>query len=69
MEECQLGTDWPKWKEVMQSKLNSLMRQKVFGLVVQTPKGVKLVGYKWVFVQKPNEKKKEIISYKVRLVA
>ena len=32
------------------------------------PKTVKPVGYKWVFVQKRNEKNK-IIRYKARLVA
>ena len=30
----------------MQMELNLLMKRKVFGLVVQTPKGVKSVGYK-----------------------
>ena len=44
------------------------MKRDVFGPVVQTPKGVKPVGYKWVFVQKYNENN-EIIRYKVRLVA
>ena len=46
VEECQNRNDWPKWKEDMQAELNSLMKQNVFGLVVQTPKGVKPVGYK-----------------------
>ena len=52
----------------MQAKLNSSMKQDVFGPVVQTPKGVKPVGYKWVFVRKRNENN-EIIRYKARLVA
>ena len=52
----------------MYEKLNSLMRREVFGPVVQTPIGVKPVGYKWVFVQKCNENN-EIIRYKARLVA
>ena len=52
----------------MQVELNSLMKRYVFGLVVQTPKGVKFVGYKWVFVIKHNENN-EIIRYKVQLVA
>ena len=30
----------------MQTELNSLMKRDVFGHVVQTPKGVKPVGYK-----------------------
>ena len=44
------------------------MKRDVFGPVVQTPKGVKPVGYKWVFVRKLNENN-EIIRYKARLVA
>ena len=68
MEECRHRNDWPKWKEAMQAELNSLTKREVFGLVVQTPKNVKHVGYKWVFVRKLNENN-EIIRYKVRLVA
>ena len=52
----------------MQVELNSLMKRDVFGPVVQTPKGVKPDGYKWVFVRKSNENN-EIIRYKARLVA
>ena len=39
----------------MQAELNSLMKRDVFGPAVQTPKGVKSVRYKWVFVRKHNE--------------
>ena len=39
-----------------------------FGPVVQTPAGVKPVGYRWVFVRKKNEKN-DILRYKARLVA
>ena len=46
VEECRNRNDWPKWKEAMQAELNSLMKRDVFGHVVQTPKDVKLVGYK-----------------------
>ena len=51
----------------MQAKLNSLIKQDIFGPIVRTSKGVKHVGYKWIFVQKHNENN-EIIRYKVRLV-
>ena len=44
------------------------MKRDVFRLVVQTTKGVKPVGYKWVFVRKRNENN-EIIRYKARLEA
>ena len=56
------------WKEAIQAELNSLSKQKVFGPIVRTPKGVMPVGYKWVFVRKWNEKN-EIIRYKAWLVA
>ena len=68
VEECRNRNYWPKWKEVMQAELNSLIKREVFGPVVQTPKGIKPVGYKWVFVRKRN-KNNEIMRYKVRLVA
>ena len=68
MEECRNRNDWPKWKEAMQAELNSLMKRDVFGPVVQTPKGVKPVACKWVFLQKRNENN-EIIRFKARLVA
>ena len=51
----------------MQEELNSLMKREVFGPVVKTPKGIKPVGYKWVFVRKCNENN-EIMRYKTRLV-
>ena len=44
--------DWPKWKEAIQTELNSLTKQEVFGFVVQTPGNIKPDGYKWVFVKK-----------------
>ena len=50
VEECRNRNDWPKWKEAMQAELNSLIKQVFFGPVVQIPKGIKPVGYKWVFV-------------------
>ena len=55
-------------KKLCRQKLNSLMKREVFGPVVQTPKGIKPVRYKWVFVRKRNENN-EIMRYKARLVA
>ena len=49
-------------------RINSLMKRDFFGPIVQTPKGVKPAGYKWVFLRKCNENN-EIIRYKTRLVA
>ncbi|GKE92182.1 putative copia-like polyprotein, partial [Tanacetum coccineum] len=66
--ECKNRNDWPKWKDAIEAELKSLEKREVFGPVVHTPKGVKPVGYKWVFVRKQNEKN-EITRYKARLVA
>ena len=30
VEECRNRNDWPKWKEALQAKLNSLMKRDVF---------------------------------------
>ncbi|KAL4021530.1 hypothetical protein IC575_020332 [Cucumis melo] len=68
VDECRNRKDWPKWKEVIQAELNSLTKHEFFGPVVYTPKGVKPVGFKWVFVHKRN-KNNEVTRYKARLVA
>ncbi|XP_070021438.1 uncharacterized protein [Nicotiana sylvestris] len=54
--ECRQRRDWSKWQEAIQSELNSLAKREVFRPIVQTPNGIKPVGYKWVFVRKRNEK-------------
>ena len=71
VEECRCRNDWPKWLEAIQAELNSLVKREVFGLVVQTPKSVMPVGYKWVFVQKRNEKNEitRFTRYKAQFVA
>ena len=56
VEECRQRDDWPKWKDVIEAKLNSLSKHEVFGPIVLTPDGVKPVGYKWVFVRKRDAK-------------
>ncbi|KAK9154068.1 hypothetical protein Sjap_001548 [Stephania japonica] len=68
VDECQKRPDWQKWQDAIQAELNSLRKREVFGPIVQTPDGVKPVGYKWVFVRKRNEKN-EVTRYKARLVA
>ncbi|KAM2035299.1 hypothetical protein ACFX16_038407 [Malus domestica] len=51
-----------------QSKANSIrVKRKVFGPVAPTSPHAKLIGYKWVFVRKSNEKN-EIMRYKACLV-
>ena len=71
VEECRCRNDWPKWLKAIQAELNSLVKCEVFGLVVQTPKSVMPVGYKWVFVQKRNEKNEitRFTRYKAQFVA
>ena len=64
---CCNRKDWHRWKEVIQAELNSLSKRKVFGLIVHTPKGVKPVGFKWIFVRKRNENN-EVTIYKTRLI-
>ncbi|KAL0292007.1 UNVERIFIED_CONTAM: Retrovirus-related Pol polyprotein from transposon TNT 1-94 [Sesamum calycinum] len=68
MEECQHRNDWKSWKKAIQDELDSLNKREVFGPIIPTPKGVKPVGYKWVFVLKRNEQN-EVVRYKARLVA
>ena len=46
VEEYRHRNDWPKWKDVIQTELNSLAKRKVFGPVVLTPEDVKPVIYK-----------------------
>ena len=48
--------------------MNSFNKRKVFGPIVLTPKAVRPVGYKWVFMRKRKEKN-EIVRYKAWLVA
>ena len=68
IEDFQQRNDWPKWKDAIQAKLDSLAKQNVFGPVVHTLEGVKPIGYRWVLTQKRNENG-EIVRYKARLVA
>ncbi|KAK4384049.1 Copia protein [Sesamum angolense] len=68
MEECRYRNDWKSWKKSIQDDLDSLNKREVFGPITPTPKGVKPVGYKWVFVRKRNEQN-EVVRYKARLVA
>ena len=42
----------------IQIELNSWVKYEIIGPVVQTPKDVMLVKYKWVFVRKRNKKNK-----------
>nr|GFA09637.1 putative RNA-directed DNA polymerase [Tanacetum cinerariifolium] len=67
--DCQNQPDWDKWKDTMQAELNSLNKRNVFRPIVTTPRDVKPVGCRWIFVQKKNEKN-EVTSkgYKSNLI-
>ena len=65
--ECRQRKNWPKWESAIKEELESLNKRGVFGPLVQTPKDVNPVGYKWVFVRKMNEIN-EITRYKARLI-
>ena len=56
--ECKNRNDWPKWKEAIEAELKSLKKCQIFGHIVQTPGGIKPVGYRWVFVRKKMRKMK-----------
>ncbi|GJY07589.1 retrovirus-related pol polyprotein from transposon TNT 1-94 [Tanacetum coccineum] len=64
--DCQSRPDRDKWKDAMQAQLNSLNKRKVFGPIVTTPRDVKPVGCRWIFVQKINEKN-EVTRYLISL--
>ena len=46
MNECRRRNDWLKWKAVIQIELKSLAKREVIEPVVQTPKDIKLDGYR-----------------------
>jgi hypothetical protein len=68
MAECKKCSDWNKWKEAIEAKINSLKKRKLFTEVIPTPLRTFPVGFKWVFVRKRNKNNK-VIRYKVRLAA
>ena len=59
--------DWPKWDEAISKELTSLEAARTWD-VVECPKGVNIIGCKWVFKIKRNAAG-EIDKYKARLVA
>jgi hypothetical protein len=48
--ECKKRSDWNKWKEVIEAKLNSLKKRNVFTEVIPTPPRTFSVGFNWVFI-------------------
>ena len=44
--ECKRRADWPKWNEAIKTELDSFAKCEMLEIIVQTPKGVKPVGFK-----------------------
>ena len=65
--EAQKRPDWPLWKKAIEEELASLKAAGTWELV-DAPKGVNVVGSKWVFRAK-KDAAGNFIRYKARLVA
>nr|CAN73802.1 hypothetical protein VITISV_001401 [Vitis vinifera] len=61
------SSDFEKWIETMKDEMKSMKDNGVWDLV-ELPKGVKLIIYKWIFKTK-RDSKGNIVRYKARLVA
>ena len=62
-----MSSDSNKWLNVMKSKMDSMYTNQAWTLV-DVPKGVTLIGYKWIFKKKIGADG-QIEIYKVKLVA
>ena len=67
VEEALNGPDATKWKEAMETEMETIKRMGTWELE-ELPKERQTIGNKWVFLKKKNEKG-EIIRFKARLVA
>lgn len=65
--EAMASPDAPKWKEAIRSELRSHIRNHTWDIRVR-PRGMKVIGSKWVFSRKYDENG-NVIRHKARLVA
>lgn len=68
VEEAKNRPDWSKWKEAIDSELDSLIKRQVFGPVIPAKPDTTYTGYKFTFVKKRNATG-DVIRYKARMVA
>ncbi|KAJ9565695.1 hypothetical protein OSB04_001661 [Centaurea solstitialis] len=66
-QEAMAGLEAAKWKEAMESEMQSMYDNQVWDLVDHIP-SLKIVGHKWVFKKKTDMDGK-VHTYKARLVA
>jgi len=66
--EARLSSQWASWKAAMETELASITARKVFGEVQEAPRGKTLIGHRWVFVTKRDDKG-NMVRLKARLVA
>ncbi|KAJ9553605.1 LOW QUALITY PROTEIN: hypothetical protein OSB04_017650 [Centaurea solstitialis] len=66
-QEAMVGPEAAKWKEAMESEMQSMYDNQVWDLVDHIP-SLKIVGHKWVFKKKTDMDGK-VHTYKARLVA
>jgi hypothetical protein len=50
MAECKQCSDRIKWKEAIETELNSLRKREVFSNVIPTPPRTHPIRFKWVFI-------------------
>lgn len=65
--EAMKSPDWPRWREAMDEEMEALKTHKTWE-VVDTPKGVNIVGCHWTYVVK-QDASGNIARYKAQLVA
>jgi ribonuclease HI len=68
IKEAQARSDWPQWKEAINTELDALIRRHVFGPVKQVQPKNDYTDSRFTFVRKRNAKG-DVIRYRARLVA